>query len=215
MVDEKTAARRQRRITGRKEQILDGAARVFAEKGFHAATTREIADAADVSEGTIYNYFASKEDLLLGIMDRLVEVASFDEMLDQSLFTDPRDFLVALLHFRYGFNQQHRAMIQAILSEILINPTLAERYRERIMAPLLALVEGHVQARIDAGQLRPVDTSLLASFFAAFFIGLATLLILGDVQDQEAWDALARFSARVIFDGLTATDEPRGEEAAG
>lgn len=215
MADEKTAARRERRIAARREQILDAAAKVFAEKGFHAATTREIADAADVSEGTIYNYFASKEDLLFGIMGRLVELASFDEMLDQSLFTEPGDFLVALLHFRYGFNQQHRAMIQAILSEILINPVLAERYREQVMAPLLALVEGHLQTRMEAGQLRPVDTSLLASFFAAFLLGLATLFILGDLQDQETWDALARFSARVIFDGLTAKDEPRGEEVAG
>ncbi len=52
---QRTAARRERRIAARKEQILDAAAQVFAAKGFHRATTKEIAEAADVSEGTIYN----------------------------------------------------------------------------------------------------------------------------------------------------------------
>ena len=74
MTDEKTAARRERRITARRAQILDAAAQVFAEKGFARATTKEIADAADVSEGTIYNYFGSKEDLVLAMMARVAEM---------------------------------------------------------------------------------------------------------------------------------------------
>jgi AcrR family transcriptional regulator len=61
---EKRKPRRERRIAARKRQILQAAAQVFAEKGFNGATTREIADIADVAEGTIYNYFDSKEDLL-------------------------------------------------------------------------------------------------------------------------------------------------------
>ena len=52
--------RRARRAKERRQGILEAAARVFARKGFEKATTREIAQEADVSEGTIYNYFASK-----------------------------------------------------------------------------------------------------------------------------------------------------------
>lgn len=44
-------------IEVRRTQILRGAAQVFSEKGFYQATTKETAQAADVSEGTIYNYF--------------------------------------------------------------------------------------------------------------------------------------------------------------
>ncbi|MCK4450178.1 MAG: helix-turn-helix transcriptional regulator, partial [Anaerolineae bacterium] len=43
----------------RRAQILDAAATMFAKKGFHRATTKEIAKAASVSPGTIYNYFGS------------------------------------------------------------------------------------------------------------------------------------------------------------
>ena len=49
----------------RRTQILEAAAAVFAEKGFHKATTKEIARVAGISEGTIYNYFAQKRDLHL------------------------------------------------------------------------------------------------------------------------------------------------------
>ncbi|MFL7790868.1 MAG: helix-turn-helix domain-containing protein, partial [Anaerolineae bacterium] len=48
---------RQQLIEARRNQILDAAAAVFAEKGFHRTTTKEIASRAGIAEGTIYNYF--------------------------------------------------------------------------------------------------------------------------------------------------------------
>src|SRR5690606_879474 len=49
----------------RRPAILDAAVRTFAERGFFASRTREIARRAGVAEGTIYLYFESKDDLLL------------------------------------------------------------------------------------------------------------------------------------------------------
>ena len=63
--------RRARRAAQRRQGILEAAARVFGRKGFDRATTREIALEADVSEGTIYNYFASKTELLLALSDTI------------------------------------------------------------------------------------------------------------------------------------------------
>src|SRR5919107_5394768 len=60
-------------VRARRGQIVEAATRVFAEKGFRRATTREVALAAGVSEGTIYNYFEDKDALLLAILDRLNE----------------------------------------------------------------------------------------------------------------------------------------------
>src|SRR5919107_3191422 len=60
-------------VRARREQILEAATRVFAEKGFRRATTRDVARTAGVSEGTIYNYFKNKDALLMAILDRLNE----------------------------------------------------------------------------------------------------------------------------------------------
>jgi AcrR family transcriptional regulator len=53
----------------RRKQIIDGAMKVFIEKGFQAATVREIADAAGVTMGTLYNYIRSKEDIIYIVYD--------------------------------------------------------------------------------------------------------------------------------------------------
>src|SRR5258708_19998646 len=55
----------------RRTQILDAATRVFASKGFNRATIRDVARDAGVADGTIYNYFANKTDLLFRLLHRL------------------------------------------------------------------------------------------------------------------------------------------------
>ena len=72
MAEQQSKATRRRLPRRQREaQILDAATRVFASKGYRAATTREIAAEAGVSEGTIYNYFDSKYDLLIAMSKRL------------------------------------------------------------------------------------------------------------------------------------------------
>ena len=63
------AEKREERRAERRDAILRGAIRVFAERGFFYATIAEIARTAEVAEGTIYLYFKSKDDLLLTIFD--------------------------------------------------------------------------------------------------------------------------------------------------
>ena len=55
--------------------IVEGAVRVFTEKGFHAATTAEVAERAGVSKGLVFNYFRSKDDLLRAVLEDRVAAA--------------------------------------------------------------------------------------------------------------------------------------------
>ena len=55
----------------RRKQIVDGALKLFREKGFHRATTREIAKAAGFSIGTLYEYIRTKEDVLYLVCDNI------------------------------------------------------------------------------------------------------------------------------------------------
>lgn len=54
-----------KKIASRRAQIVNAAVRLFAEKGFHPTTTREIAKASGLSSGALYEYVQSKEDILL------------------------------------------------------------------------------------------------------------------------------------------------------
>jgi TetR/AcrR family transcriptional regulator len=72
-----TAERRAREKAQRRQEILDAARREFFERGFHRPTVDDVAARAEVSKGTIYLYFESKEGilahLLLEGLDLLVE----------------------------------------------------------------------------------------------------------------------------------------------
>ena len=60
---------RERKKTAKQERILESATRLFAEKGYEAATTAEIAEAAEVGVGTLFRYAGSKAELLVAVMN--------------------------------------------------------------------------------------------------------------------------------------------------
>ncbi len=205
----------------RRAQILDGATQVFARKGFHAATTREIAQAADVSEGTIYNYFDSKEDLLIHIMAQLTagehHVTGLDPVdqpdavgeVEKTLSIDMRDFLEHALHMRQTFVAENGPMLRAVISEILINRDFAQRYYQQRLTPTLELLERHLRARIEQGDIRPVDVPLFARYFLAANLGLLELLFLDDPILTSTWGSnqLVEALSSFLLDGLKVPDE--------
>jgi AcrR family transcriptional regulator len=202
MSNEKTEERRKRRTAARRNQILDAAVGVFAEKGFHRATTREIADAADVSEGTIYNYFDSKEDLLIGIMNHLAEVETLPEEFMEALKGDVRELFIAVFRHRSEHIQKGQEMLQAVLPEVLITSDLRESFYQQYVLRLATILEQYVQARIDLGHIRPVDAALATRAVQAIIFGLLILRVFGDETVVAKWEALPELLTTIIFDGL-------------
>jgi AcrR family transcriptional regulator len=198
---------REQLIEARRNQLLDAAASVFAEKGYHRATTKEIAGAAGVSEGTIYNYFDNKADLLIGMMTRLAELRELPQELEDALQSDAREFLVAIFRNRMGrIVQSHEKVFQAILPEILTNPELRERYFQEFVQPTVMMLEGYIQARVQLGHLRPVNVPLTVRAVQGMFVGLLILHILGDEQIRAGWDELPEVIGTIIFEGLSPGD---------
>lgn len=68
----KTAVKDEERVRDRRQQLIDAAVRVFMEKGFHTTTVRDIGTAANLTQGTIYNYVRSKDDILYLACDHVV-----------------------------------------------------------------------------------------------------------------------------------------------
>src|SRR5216684_4782120 len=79
-------------VAARRTQILNAAITVFSEKGFHRATIKEIARVAGIADGTIYTYFASKTDVLLGILNRLNESTDREQQLNPEREQNLRSF---------------------------------------------------------------------------------------------------------------------------
>ena len=79
-------------VQRRRAQIVQAARAVFRDKGFHRATVRDIGRAARMTQGTLYNYVRSKEDILFLICDELVATyqASIRDVLASLGDGDPR-----------------------------------------------------------------------------------------------------------------------------
>jgi AcrR family transcriptional regulator len=196
-------SRRERLVQERKERMLDAAAAVFAQKGFHQATIRDIAELADVADGTIYNYFANKFDLLVGIMSRVAELGRLPDELTGALHDDVRGFFVTAFRHRLARIEQGEESLQAILPQVFINAELRERFHQAYVLPVAALLEGYVQAQVERGRIRPVNVPLTTRMLQATFVGILILRILGDEMVRGQWDSVPELLATIFFDGLS------------
>lgn len=160
-------------------QILEAAVRVFEEKGFNGATTREIAREAGVAEGTIFNYFPSKKDILKQILSKVIEtfvpelaIRSLEQALIESKGKDPEEILRFVLHNRLKFVRQNITLLKIIMLEARFDPALREVYNNKIYQSVRKLLEQYIEEAIAAGFIRPLDVSVAATCFMGMFFGL-------------------------------------------
>ncbi len=78
----------------RRQQIIDGALEVFAEKGFERATNKDIAEAASIgSPGLIYHYFKDKADLFRQVLEQRAPVLQLLNRSEELMDLPPREAL--------------------------------------------------------------------------------------------------------------------------
>ena len=193
---------RRQLVEARRAQILDAAASVIAAKGFHRATTREIATAAGVAEGTIYNYFEGKDDLLISMVTHLADMDHLSVELEEALRGDVKDFIIDMFRHRMQLIQQNHETIQAVLPEMLTHPALRERFYQQFLSRTTALLEQYVRARVGMGQVQPVDVALAVRAIQSAFVGMLVLRMLGDELLQSRWDEMPEVLGTIVFEGL-------------
>lgn len=142
----------------RRAQILQAAHRCFLRKGFHAATTAEISAEAEISVAGLYQYFSSKEDLILALIE--LDLAENIALIKQLSKGD--DFFVAAEQVaremaNMPFYHSLAKLRLEIMAEACRSPAVAEMMasaEQRSMAALvqaatLAQTRGQIAADVD------------------------------------------------------------------
>jgi len=184
----------------RRKQILDAATQVLAEKGFHRATVKEIARVAGIADGTIYTYFASKDEVLLAVLDRLNETT---ERKQQFVLGDEQDlkaFFRAYLRQRMALLWPNAEVFRAVLPELLVNGELRKRYYEQVLAPTIAVGEQFSQGQSEQLQ---INIPLTVRAIAGTLLGLLLLQLLGDQEIAEQWEELPNVLTTLFFDKIS------------
>lgn len=191
----KRTARRQRQITRRKKEILDAAARIFAEKGYANATTREIAEAADLAEGTLYNYYGSKRDILLSILDETLAVV--DAMFDRAGPLETREDAVALVEQGYALLLDALPFVRTLVTVGWLDDAVLQRFLKDSLNRLGEKVQQFIERRINAGQFRPVDPALVTQMLLAMFVAPIAPVLRG-VQEPPSAQECHTLAVEVI-----------------
>jgi AcrR family transcriptional regulator len=198
-------------ITARRNQILDAATRVFAEKGFHRATIKDIARVAGIADGTMYTYFPSKTDVLSGILHRLNETTEREQHFALDGEQDVRSFFTAYLRQRISLLWPNAEVFRAVLPEMLVNAELRDLYYQQVLAPTFKIAENYFLAQSQQGQIRQIDVPLVVRAIAGMLLGLLTTQLLGDEMIAARWEELPEVITSLIFDGLKPGEETLNE----
>jgi AcrR family transcriptional regulator len=153
----------QRRSVETVARILDAAARIFDERGYHRTTTNHIAEAAGVSIGSLYQYFPNKDALLVALAERHLDEATvaFEEQAAVLRATDPSvaDVVRALVAFALDANDTQR--LHAVLyADAPRTEALETRFR-RFVDLVAAEVAHHLRRTSTGGEVADRRARLL------------------------------------------------------
>ena len=152
----------------KRQQIIDGALRVFADKGFEAATNKDIARAARIgSPGLIYHYFKDKADLFRQVVEEHAPTMQLILHGDELMELPPRE---VFMRFGIAFiktleNRAALAMFKMALGEAVRRPMVAEIFSRVGPVRGLALLRRYLSHQMDKGSLRRMDPGAAARCF--------------------------------------------------
>lgn len=111
----------------RRHAILTAARDAFSQKGFHRTTIRDIAQRAGLAEGTLYNHFKNKDDLLIGLFETLGAQTRAKLTQSGSAGSVPTRAEILTAPLR-ALAEDNFALFRIVISEALIRPELGRRF---------------------------------------------------------------------------------------
>jgi AcrR family transcriptional regulator len=186
---------RERKKERTRQQIAQAAQRLFAERGFESVTVAEVARAADVSEGTVFNYFPTKEELFYSGME------AFEALLVEAVRERPAGESVLAAFRRYVLEGSSRLAAEEVADVIAsaarvieASPALQARERQIVaeftgaLADVIAQEQGPrgstVEAWAVANALMGVQRALVAHVRARVLAGVRGRALAAEVRAQ-------------------------------
>jgi AcrR family transcriptional regulator len=161
-----------------RQRILDAAARLFSEQGYNGATTRAIADLAQVNEVTLFRHFGTKMNLFQEMIKRSSALPGLASTLEDHMTGSYRHDLLVLTTYMLRQLKARRREILMFLAEAERQPEMIEM-ASFIPSQQRELIGGYLKQQIAQGRIREVDPDLAAQallgMVMAYCIGLNML----------------------------------------
>ncbi len=153
----------------RRTDIVRAAVEVFAERGYHAARMRDVAERAGVADGTLYLYFKGKEDLLVSILEEYVDAFLVRARRDAEAEDEPREKLRRVVERHLASLELDRPLAFVFQIELRHTRRFLRQIAKGKVADYLALLQEIITDGRKAGVFRgdvPADVAARAVFGA-------------------------------------------------
>ncbi|MGM0843449.1 MAG: TetR/AcrR family transcriptional regulator [Bacillota bacterium] len=200
------------KLTEKQKKILEAALEIFAEKGYSATSTSEIAKKAGVAEGTIFRHYKTKKDLLLSIvaptMAKLIApfiIRDLNKVLNTK-YENYEDFLKAMILNRQSFLKENMSAFRILIQEIPFHPELKEQFKEHVAEKVFQRFQHLVEYYKEKGGIIDLPTEAVIRFTFSSVFGY--LLIRHIFMPEANWDdeKEIEMTVQMIMNGIGAQD---------
>jgi AcrR family transcriptional regulator len=208
--------RKAREKRARQEAILKAAQKVFFSKGLEQATIDDIAEEAELSKGTIYLYFKSKEELYISVFTKGLDIliSQFQKVREHFEHAEAIDLIRELRDIYYGFFMDYPEYFY--INSLLHHGRIKDKIDPYIWAlthqkpkKCLAVVADVIRKGITDGLFREVDCWKTANSFWGIATGI--MMIMDDEEHQKfigvPTKELLDYTIDVIIEGLKTKKE--------
>lgn len=184
----------------KRDSIIDAAVQVFSSKGYHNTRMEEIAIAAGIGKGTIYEYFESKLQLFQALMERSLQ-AYYSKMEASDLVQlGFRERLCHLLEAHFSFSRENKDLARIIYWDTDVIDEELKEWGLAIRKEKEERLKAIVAEAITRGELREVDPYLTTLMIMGCLESMYVPIIFEDLERPA--DELALQVAELIMRGI-------------
>ncbi len=163
-----------------RQKILNAAVKLFSENGYHATTTRVIAQFAEVNEVTLFRHFKSKQQLFYEILELVKQVGFDTKRLAEAQGLEPEESIRYVIDKFSETLEEHprefKIMFYAIMDEV---EEFESEFIGKHQSKLVGFLEDNfIKLAKLKGKKMPIDTKLHCQMLVSTLLGLSTSRIL-------------------------------------
>ncbi len=189
--------------TQTRSRILQAAQRLFASQGFDGTTTRDLAQAAGVAEGTLFRHFPNKKAILVEVAT-LGWVEILTDLLTELSEMGSYKAIAQVMRRRMWNMLKNADIMRVCFMEAQFHPDLRDRIQAEVIDKMTDVAEAFFQTAMDKGIYRQMDAKLVAKVFLGMFAiaGFSNQTLMEPNASPQQMQEMAEGLADIFLNGV-------------
>jgi len=186
-----------------RDRILQAAQRLFARQGFDGTTTRDLAQAAGVAEGTLFRHFSNKKAILVEVATQgWVEILT--DLLTELSEMGSYKAVAQVMQRRMWNFQKNADLMRVCFMEAQFHPDLRDRVQSEVIGKMTDVAEAFFQTAMERGIYRPMNPRLVAQVFLGMFAisGFSHNTLMEPNASPQQMKEMAEGLAEIFLNGV-------------